>query len=173
MSFIGYYPMLRHEHSTAGATAHCRIGSTPVRSGAVVHAGPVAGGGHAAAEGQSADGTSLVSPLAPAGPGGIESRRAAGPEAAARRPAVGAGRARVAPGATGPRLQHRSLDAATRGDAHRMPDRRALSCRSCLVHPARAAVVVATACAPGARAGRTSHPPVDGGALAGGKKNAR
>src|SRR6266852_1576470 len=39
MDFIEYGPMLRHDHSTSGATAHCRVGSTPVRSGAVVHAG--------------------------------------------------------------------------------------------------------------------------------------
>src|SRR6266568_4328221 len=45
MDFMAYYPMLRHDHSTSGATAHCRVGSTPVRSGAVVHAGQVAGGG--------------------------------------------------------------------------------------------------------------------------------
>src|SRR5437899_9041141 len=99
MDFMEYHPMLRHDHSPSGSTAHGRVGSPPVRSGAIVHAGHVAGSGHAEAQGQSADGASLVSPLAPEGPSGIESRRAAGPETAARCPAAGAGRARVAPGA--------------------------------------------------------------------------
>src|SRR5207253_1090881 len=157
MVVIGYHPMLRHDHSTAGATAQCCVGSTPVRSGAVVHAGHVAGSGHAEAQGQSADGPSLVSPLASAWPTGIESHGATGPKTAARCPAAGAGRARVAPGAAGPRLPHRSVDAAARGDGHRTLDWRALSRRPCLVHPARAAVVVATSHAPGARAGRVAY----------------
>src|SRR6059036_2434704 len=173
MVVIGYHPMLRHDHSTAGATAQCCVGSTPVRSGAVVHAGHVAGSGHAEAQGQSADGPSLVSPVAPARPGGIEGRGATGPKTAARCPAAGAGRARVAPGTAAPRLPHRSVDAAARGDGHRTLDWRALSRRPCLVHPARAAVVVATSHAPGARAGRVGHSALGGRALAEGKKNAR
>src|SRR5437016_2587439 len=173
MDFMAYYPMLRHDHSTAGATAQCCVGSTPVRSGAVVHAGHVAGSGHAEAQGQSADGPSLVSPVAPARPGGIEGRGATGPKTAARCPAAGAGRARVAPGTAAPRLPHRSVDAAARGDGHRTLDWRALSRRPCLVHPARAAVVVATSHAPGARAGRVGHSALGGRALAEGKKNAR
>src|SRR5207249_8725000 len=80
MDFMEYHPMLRHDHSTSGSTAHGRVGSPPVRSGAVVHAGRIAGRGHAEAQGQSADGASLVSPVAPARPGGIESRGATGPK---------------------------------------------------------------------------------------------
>src|SRR5437667_2279568 len=142
MDFMEYHPMLRHDHSTSGSTAHGRVGSPPVRSGAVVHAGRIAGRGHAEAQGQSADGASL-------------------------------GRARIAPGAAAPRLPHRSVDAAARGDGDRAPDRRALSRRPCVVHPARAAVVVATPHAPGARAGRIGHSALGGRALADGKKNAR
>src|SRR6266851_5330122 len=131
MEFIEYYPMLRHDQSTPRATAHGRIGSPAVRSGA------------------------------------------AGPEAAARRPTVGAGRARPAAGAAALRLQHGAVDTASRGDGHRAPDGRALSRRPRVVHPARVAVVVATARAPGARAGRTGHWAMGGRALADPKKNAR
>src|SRR6267142_2309254 len=158
MDVIEYHPMLRHDHSTAGAASQCCVGSPPARSGAVVQAGPVAGGGHAEARGQSADGASVVSPLAPARPAGLESGGAAGSQTAAQYPAAGAGRAGTAPGAAAARLPHRSVDAAARGHGDRAPDRRALSCRPCLVHPARAALVVATPGPPGARARRAGHP---------------
>src|SRR5713226_10448693 len=98
MEFIEYYPMLRHDQSTPRATAHGRIGSPAVRSGAVVRARHGAGSRHAEARSQPADRPSPVSPLAPAGAGGFEGGGAAGPEAAARRPTVGAGRARPAAG---------------------------------------------------------------------------
>src|SRR5882672_7821909 len=77
MDVIEYHPMLRHDHSTAGAASQCCVGSPPARSGAVVQAGPVAGGGHAEARGQSADGASVVSPLAP---GRVERALLRGPQ---------------------------------------------------------------------------------------------
>src|SRR6266700_7601628 len=135
MEFIAYYPMLSHDQSTPRATAHGRIGGPAVRSSAVVCARHGAGSRHAEARSQPADRPSLVSPLAPAGAGGFEGGGAAGPEAAARRSTVGAGRGRVAPGAAAPRVPYRSVDTAPRGDGHRAPDGRALSRRPRLVHP--------------------------------------
>src|SRR5512146_2012673 len=173
MGIIEYHPMLRYDHSPAGATAQCRVGSTPVRSGAVVQAGPVPGGGYAATRRDAADRASVVSPVAPARPAGIEGGGTAGPKIAARRPAAGAGRAGPAGRAAAARLRHRSVDAAPCGDGDRALDRRALSCRACLVHPAGAALVAATTGAPSARARRTGHPAMDRRPVAHGKKNAR
>src|SRR4029453_14843915 len=71
------------------------------------------------------------------------------------------------------RLPPRSVDVAGRGDGDRASDRRALSRRPRLVHPAGVALVAPTARPPSTRAGRPGHPAVDCHAVARGKKNPR
>src|SRR5260370_31981155 len=170
MIVIGYDAMLRHGQNTPGTPGCGRVGSAPLRGGAAVGAGHRASGRHAGAGGESADRASVVSPVAPRGPAGIESGGPAGPEAAARPTAAGPGGDGPAPGAAVARLRHRTLDAAARRDGHRPADRGPLSSGSRLVPLARAAVVAATARAAGARAGRGGDSAVGEPPLARGKK---
>src|SRR5713101_7133104 len=159
MMFIGYDAMLRHGHDTTGTPGCGGIGSAPVQGRAAVCAGHRPSGRHAGAGGQSADRASVVSPVAPRGPAGIESG--------------GPGGDGPAPGAAAARLRHRTLDAAARRDGHRPADRGALSSGPRLVPLAGAAVVAATARAARTRAGRSGDSAVGPAPLASSKKNAR
>src|SRR5207249_10528609 len=120
-----------------------------------------------------ADRASVVSPVAPRGPAGVESGGPAGPEAATRPAPAGPRGDGPAPGAAAARLRHRPLDAAPRGDGHRPADRGALSSGPRLVPLAGAAVVAATARAARPRAGRSGDSAVGPVPLAYSKKNAR
>src|SRR5229473_826423 len=173
MIVIGYDAMLRHGQNTPGTPGCGRVGSAPLRGRAAVCAGHRASGRHAGAGSESADRASVVSPVAPRGPAGIESGGPAGPEAAARPTPAGPGGDGPAPGAAVARLRHRTVDAAARGDGHRPADRGPLSSGSRLVPLARAAVVAAAARAARARAGRSGDSAVGPAPLARGKKNAR
>lgn len=158
--------MLRHDHSTARLAGRRWVGSAPLRSRAVVYAGPRAGGRHADAGGQSADGASVVSRLARRRPGGVEGGGSAGSQTAARSTAARSGRARVAPRSPASRLRQGSLDAAARGGRHRAVDGGALSSRSRLVHLAGPELVRAAPRSPGERAGRARDSAVGQHALA-------
>src|SRR2546427_2181055 len=137
MVVIGYDAMLRHGQETTETPGCGRVGSAPLRGRAAVCAGHQASGRHAGAGGESADRASVVSPVAPRGPAGIESGGPAGPEAAARPAPAGPRGDGPAPGAATARLRHRTLDAAARGNGHRPADRGPLSSRARLVPFAR------------------------------------
>src|SRR5216683_4358831 len=154
MIVIGYDAMLRHGQNTPGTPGCGRVGSAPLRGRAAVCAGHRASGRHAGAGGESADRASVVSPVAPRGPAGLESGGPAGAEAAARPAPTGPGGDSPARGAAAARLRHRSLDAAARGNDHRPADRGPLSSGPRLVPVAGAAVVAATARTARPRAGR-------------------
>src|ERR1700693_1630621 len=173
MVFIGYDAMLRHGHDTTGTSGCRRVGSAPLRGRAAVCAGQRASGRHAGAGSQSTDRARVVSPVAPRGPGGVESGGPTGPEAAARPAPVAPGGDGPAPGTAPARFRHRPLDAAARRDGHRPADRGLLSSGPRLVPLARAAVVAAAARAARARAGRGGDSAVGPASLARGKKNAR
>src|SRR2546430_4687623 len=173
MIVIGYDAMLKHGQNMPGTPGCGCVGSAPLRGRAAVCAGHRASGRHAGAGSESADRASVVSPVAPRGPAGIESGGPAGPEAATRPAPAGPRGDGPAPGAAAARLRHRTVDAAPRGDGPRPADRGPLSSRARLVPFARAAVVAATAHATRARAGRGGDSAVGGPPLARGKKKPR
>jgi len=74
--------MLRHDHSTAGAASQCCVGSPRLEAARLFRQGQFAGGGHAELGVSRQTAQSVVSPLAPARPAGLESGGAAGSQTA-------------------------------------------------------------------------------------------
>src|SRR5712692_7445453 len=167
---MGYDAMLRHGESTA--TGCCCAGSAPLRGRAAVCGWSFPGRGRSGLGRESADGAPLVSPVAAAGPAGVESGGPARPQAAARSAAARPGRHGPAAWSGGPWLQCRALDLATGGDGDRAPHGGSLSPGPCLVHPPALELVGAAPGTSRPRAGRGGDSAVGHGALARGKKNA-
>jgi hypothetical protein len=163
--------MLIHAyHRPRVPTGFCCAGSSAVASGEAVRPRRVAGRSGPGVGRDDRGHQPLASGLADRGTDGAPGRRASWPQATARAQAVGDDRARPAGGARGPRVQHRGLDAAPRGDADRTPDGRGPSSGPCLAAPAGDGLVAAASRPAGPGTRRSGDCAVEDAALGAAKK---
>ena len=160
-------------HGDQGASRFRCVGSTAIAGGPAVLARGDAGRGGAGVGCDDGSGQSLASAMAREGPLGPEGSGASGAQAQARRATTGEGGARVARRTRRPRVHHRTVDVAPRGDSDPADDGRAASSQSCRPAAPAARLVLAAARPAGARARRAGDRTLEDAALGAAKKNAR
>src|SRR6266851_1112145 len=173
MGFMGYDAMVTHGHDTGKAAGLRGAGSAADGGRAAVRPARVAARSRPAAGGERHGGASVVSCVADAGAARLEGGGPCGAHTALGPRRAEPGGTGVAARGAGPRVCHRSVDAAADRDADQTAHRGAVPSRPRLVSAPGVAVVGATARAPGAGAQRGGDRAVDPHGVAAGKKNAR